>query len=291
MNTVKIGLVFWTLLALLILEGSVLAQGGGPPHRFRGTFTLNGNPAPDGIIIEARINGLAVAASSSIGGNYGTTPANRLDIPDPNNNREGMAITFYALNTNVGERVFHNGNSDVFNIILIADYCGDSQCTGAETTSTCPADCPAAPADGGSGGGGSGGGGSGGGGGALTSFSTTPVEETCVPDWTCSEWLDCTNGVQKRVCVDSSKCGMDETKPAVQAYCESEETIDTTEDNFPLNDNPVELTAQEAAKEEGMGGITGAVLGGGTGSIIALIVLIAIVGAILAIYFLNKRRR
>lgn len=41
----------------------------------------------------------------------------------------------------------------------------------------------------------------------------------CEEDWSCSEWEECSNGEQARVCVDSNSCGTEEDKPLETQSC------------------------------------------------------------------------
>ena len=43
--------------------------------------------------------------------------------------------------------------------------------------------------------------------------------EECTPDWSCTDWGDCTDGLQNRVCIDLNGCGDDSTMPSNQRSC------------------------------------------------------------------------
>ena len=113
------------------------------------------------------------------------------------------------------------GNYAVFNVshfsafkIEEEPYCGDGICNGEETCSSCPQDCGPCPepSGGGSGGGGGGGGGFGG---SIASFS-----QTCIENWTCTEWSECyPNGTQYRKCIDLNNCGTTKNKPIEVRSC------------------------------------------------------------------------
>jgi hypothetical protein len=61
--------------------------------------------------------------------------------------------------------------------------------------------------------------GAGGGGGPL-----------CLPAWECSNWTDCTNGSQTRICEDDNNCNTDHDKPAETQDCDvSEEETQPSE--------------------------------------------------------------
>lgn len=48
---------------------------------------------------------------------------------------------------------------------------------------------------------------------------STIAYTTCTPDWTCTDWSGCVNGVQGRTCVDKNDCGIFDSKPLVARVC------------------------------------------------------------------------
>ena len=74
---------------------------------------------------------------------------------------------------------------------------------------------PTPPSDGDTTGGGGGGGGGG----------PPKVKETCVENWTCTNWSECINGVQTRTCTDLNKCGTTENKSSESKFCGIEKEI------------------------------------------------------------------
>ena len=53
---------------------------------------------------------------------------------------------------------------------------------------------------------------------------TTPsgpliVPTTCEEDWTCTEWSDCANDTQTRICTDLNECGTNNSKPTEIQEC------------------------------------------------------------------------
>jgi len=48
---------------------------------------------------------------------------------------------------------------------------------------------------------------------------TTGVTTICVPNWVCSNWTECDNGIAYRTCTDENNCGTDEDKPAENTTC------------------------------------------------------------------------
>lgn len=56
---------------------------------------------------------------------------------------------------------------------------------------------------------------------ALGFYLFNREEPVCAPEWTCSEWGICLDGMQFRFCTDGNKCGIDEGKPETARTCES----------------------------------------------------------------------
>ncbi|MFT4302966.1 MAG: S8 family serine peptidase [Candidatus Woesearchaeota archaeon] len=76
---------------------------------------------------------------------------------------------------------------------------------------------------------------SGGGGGSSS------VQRQCVPNWDCTDWTDCINGYNRRICEDLNKCGSDDL-PETMLRCENiiipRQTMD--DDSLPIiaSDDP-----------------------------------------------------
>ena len=90
--------------------------------------------------------------------------------------------------------------------------------SGSLTCSSCTIDTSSCYNTGG-GGGSSGGSSSSGGSGGVVVASDTGEEETCTPEWECSEWSDCIDGSQTRECTDSNNCGDTFSKPPETTSC------------------------------------------------------------------------
>jgi len=107
------------------------------------------------------------------------------------------------------------------------------------------------------GGGGSGGGSSGG--------------YVCASNWTCGEWSECVGSERMRICDDVNNCGTPYLRPEVYEECDESE-------NMTL-ENIVE-EADIGGFSNFLAGITGAVVGGGTGSAVVgvLLLLLSILG-------------
>jgi len=177
---------------VLLLSGIVSAQVGGPgdyPQQFYGYVTINGAPAPDRMLISAKFEGKDVGGTLTSGGNYNL-------IINMKEQDEGKAIYFYVQNVNINiQSVYQSGGSVKLDL---------------------SANIAAPPASGGSTGGSSGG--SGGSSGGSTGGSSGS-SGTCTESWICTDWLDCTNGIQKRVCADVNRCNTTVSKPAERQDC------------------------------------------------------------------------
>jgi len=127
-----------------------------------------------------------------------------------------------------------SGTSTVSFTVELGEYCGDGNCDPGETCSSCPHDCGSCPPPP------SGNGGNGGGG------YTPPCEE----NWTCTEWSECVDGEQNKVCTDLNQCGTNESKPAETQECEVEAVEDEVEceaDEKICDDNQI-LTCSTEGK-------------------------------------------
>jgi hypothetical protein len=229
------GKILTILLVSIFLVGIVFAIPG-VPHQFYGEVKINGNPAPNNVLITAKVNGNEVAGTSPENGKYGYNPI--FYVSDPNGNREGDTIEFYVNNVKAAEYTFKNGASTKLDLnVAITNFCGDQICDSGETCKTCEKDCGKCKAGGVSGSGGGGGSSGGGSSGVSNSDSSTTSgneekettgtenvtiegnETTCVENWDCSDWFECFNGKQKRTCVDLNDCGTENNKPATVQDC------------------------------------------------------------------------
>ena len=137
-------------------------------------------------------------------------------------------------------------------------YCGDGYCDDGEACSNCSDDCGSCPeqeTSSFSGGGSSGGG----------SFVTI-----CEPNWTCSEWSECVDDKQTRVCTDENSCGDESDKPAEEQEC----TLDGSNTSKGAGTETINETAENSTDGETIeneisgstpligAGITGLVLDG-----------------------------
>jgi len=129
------------ILFVLLISGFVFAElPGMPPNRFYGYVTVNG-AAADGATIDAKINNLIVASTTSVNGNYGIEP-NVFDVPDPNGTNNGKTIEFFLNGTKVADATFKTGAPTKLDLSYgEAPYCGDGACNSGEDCSSCEADC------------------------------------------------------------------------------------------------------------------------------------------------------
>lgn len=73
----------------------------------------------------------------------------------------------------------------------------------------------------------------------------------CSPSWSCTDWPECINGVQTRVCKDSNSCGTSRDKPPESQSCS-------------LPSRPVENTNNQTANQTWVTGATAPATSGGT---------------------------
>jgi len=283
MNTTVFKTLF--IVFLLVMASVAVSAAPGVPHQFYGQVLVNGQPAPDNYLVEARIEGVAKQAFT-VDGAYGYDPI--FYIEDPTNDRAGKSITFYvgpsvdAL-VEATTYVFNNGWSTHLDLsVSIASSSGGSSSGSSRHSgggssvyipSTSESDDDELVNE--------------------TVVNETVVNETsmnesnetiisCSPDWLCTAWGECINGFQKRSCVDQNNCAVT---------------------NETLAEKPVEKQACSMSVEELYGAapndeqqpsflnrITGAVIGGGIvswGLLVGfLLVLLGLVG-----FAWSRRRR
>ena len=116
-------------------------------------------------------------------------------------------------------------------------WCGDGQCNGGESCSSCSADCGSCPPPPGNGGGDNDGDGN-----------------VCTPEWSCN-WGACINGVERKTCVKTNNCALNTSKPTDEVrtcnVTSVRECIDNDGDGYgvgrdcigeDLNDNDISIT-------------------------------------------------
>ncbi len=219
MGKIVYALLLFSILGVILAGSSVFAVPG-IPHQVYGSVSVEGVAVPDGTAVQAKI-GEDVYLVLTSGGKFGYSPSVFL-VEDPDGMRLGKTIEILVNYKKIQDLTFENGAYTQLNL-QVTTTCGDGFCLGSETTSSCPGDCPGAPAPspvpGGTGGSGGGGGGSGGGGSPSTQSNTLGV---CIEQWECSDWSDCKEGKQKRLCRDNSACKTEKLKPAESRECQEE---------------------------------------------------------------------
>ena len=261
---------------LLVAVAGVAAVTPGVPEAFYGTVTINGNPAPNGVIITAKVYNQVQGTGTTQDGKYGYNDQ-PFKVADPSSSFESATITFYVNNVKAQTATYQNGQVTKLDLSVTTSTPPSGGTTGGTTGST----------GGSSGGGGAyiastGSSGSSGTSGTsnesnatVTSGSTNTTASqnaTCTPDWTCSDWTACSNNVKKRVCVDSNKCGTDSGRPNLTESC---------------GQTPAQILKQTNSPPGRFTQLTGFVTStSGAGALIFLVAIALIVG----VFFWNKNR-
>jgi len=203
------------LIAIAFLSNITLAIPTWP-HVFYGSVTWNGQAAPDGTTVTAKIDGVQVATITTSGGKYGYPVGSFYASDTDPASRSGKTIAFFVNNVNTG---------------VTANFCnGCFNLCGTNTTSCASLDLSATGATEGGGGSTSGGGGGGGGGGTIggttggTTNQTGTTPQVCQEKWVCSDWSTCQDGIQTRTCTDENNCGTRNSEPFTSQPCSAEES-------------------------------------------------------------------
>jgi hypothetical protein len=187
-------LLVLTLMTLVILlSAGVLAQSD-IPHQFAGSVTVNGAPAQDGLIVVAKVSGTEVSATATSGGTYGYDTM--FFVPDPYRNREGKTIEFFVSGAKAGEYIFTNGGQTFLDLSATVSTGGDDDDDDGGSSRRSGGDVYVPPAE-----------------------EDDDSEAACIEDWECTEWFECYNKRQTRLCVDVNRCGTEENKPATEQSC------------------------------------------------------------------------
>ena len=139
-------------IAVLALFTNIAMAIPEMPHQFYGEVSVNGHPAPDTVLIDARIESTVVSSAFVKEGKYGYEQI--FYVIDPDGDREGDLVEFYINDVKAAEYTFVNGESTRLDLsVTIPNFCGDTVCESGESCSTCSGDCGACappPADKGS---------------------------------------------------------------------------------------------------------------------------------------------
>lgn len=198
----KIITIFLIILALF--STNVLAIPG-QSHKFFGTVTINGQAAPDGTTVTAKIGTVLVASTTTSGGKFGY-PLYSFGVPDSDNNRAGKEVRFFVNDVDTGTTVtFCNACYNLCDFYT-------PNCTPLSLAVTIQQQSGGSP---------SGGGGGGGGVPTVTTQTnqTTTATQGCQEEWVCSDWSECKDGIQTRTCTDSKNCGTRNNEPFTSQPC------------------------------------------------------------------------
>ncbi|RLG13601.1 MAG: hypothetical protein DRN66_03875 [Candidatus Nanohalarchaeota archaeon] len=291
----KTGKSVLTGIAAVLLFTNIALAIPGMPHQFYGDVVINGNPSPDNILIDAKISNDVVSSAFTKDGKYGYEPI--FYVLNPDGKRDGNLIEFYISNVKAGEYYFSSGASTRLDLsATIPNFCGDAICEAGESCSTCPGDCgQCSSSSSSSSSGGSGSSSSSGGSAPLATTTKTDDDETtttttgdneqtnnqeeetkqttCTENWKCSEWFDCFNSRQKRVCMDLNSCGTEENKPIISQEC----AMPLAEDDKKEKDNSGFLSSIT-------GNFLNSVAGNASASGVGILILILILGIAGIIY-------
>lgn len=94
--------------------------------------------------------------------------------------------------------------------------------------------------------------------------TTGIVTETCEENWACTDWTQCENTTQIRICTDQNSCGTENNKPEESQDCVVEETVE----------------------EDGLVGAEDL----GTGGVAAAIIMILVVVAVIVVMLVKQKK-
>ncbi len=224
-----------TLIGMTLFSNLVLAQIM-PPHQFFGSVTWNGSPAPGGMSVVAKINGVEVASTTTKDGRYGYDPIFYIA-----GDRSGDEISFFVNGVDTGQtKYFCNGCTTLL----------DLTATGPEE----PSPQPTGPTGGG------------GGGGFVSTTTEEPEEEVeeepqpCQERWICEDWSECKDGQQTRVCEDVNECGTDRDIPLMIQPCSKEEIEETAEGEEGILGGPAGFFLGISTTNWIIGGVIGVIV-------------------------------
>lgn len=109
----------------LFLPLFAFAQTPSLPHQFFGAVNFTNGTAPNGLSVEARINGAVMGSSITANGNYGYNrydgDLNLLFATDNQGVNAGKTVEFYVSGIKANETtIFANGNSSQLNLTIPA---------------------------------------------------------------------------------------------------------------------------------------------------------------------------
>ena len=112
------------ILALFITSFALVYAVPGIPHQFYGTVTVDGAPAPYGTLVEAKIDGVTYATTTTVSGDYGvdplfTVPADDPDVVGKEGGEDGDIIDFYVDGVWASDYTFQSGSVTLLNLIAV----------------------------------------------------------------------------------------------------------------------------------------------------------------------------
>ncbi|MBI2084647.1 MAG: hypothetical protein HYT70_03500 [Candidatus Aenigmarchaeota archaeon] len=116
------------------------------PHQLYGNVDFLNGPAPDGLLVEAKIDNSVVASTTTLNGRYGYMPK-VFFVTDPNSDRAGQTISLFIQGIDTNKTaIFENGEHTQINISLNTNI-GKIQAEPNETITDTPVTItPATPA-------------------------------------------------------------------------------------------------------------------------------------------------
>jgi len=135
MMTNKIRAITYCAILTLILASTICFSHVKAvpqiPHRFWGSVTVAGQPALNGTLIEAKINNITYASTTTLNGNYDfQVPADDPDTPEIEGGKTGDLILFYVAGTYAANGTFTIGGTNELDLLITtltayADFTAD----------------------------------------------------------------------------------------------------------------------------------------------------------------------
>jgi len=112
-----------TVVGIVLILPAVALAVPAMPHQFYGIVSFTNGPAPDGLLVEAKvINGVSIVSTESTvtkNGKYGYDPL--FKVEDNNSTLSGETIEFYVDGIKANEtKTFTNGESTNLNLTVPA---------------------------------------------------------------------------------------------------------------------------------------------------------------------------
>ena len=105
-----------TIIAIALLLPAFVWAIPATPHQFYGTVDFENGPAPDGLLVEVKIDNVVVASTVTENGRYGDAV---FYVEDPDSNRSGKTLRFYVNGINSEETyIFANWESTELNLTV-----------------------------------------------------------------------------------------------------------------------------------------------------------------------------